>query len=172
MSHDSNIVSSSENPKLVNKKKSINLIYGKNEKYHIDFINEGSRLVIEAKTFSDILTIIYSNKFTLEDIKKVKYFNEDYKSIDDCLAEIFDGLNKTETNIEKINEETININIPLNRRYPFIAFSLKKLEKNENQKYSELLGIVINLKKQQESEIKFLKNKIKFLANLLKAKII
>lgn len=162
MSHDSNIVSSSEKSNLVNKKKSINLIYGKNEKYYIDFINEGSRLVIEAKTFSDILTIIYSNKFTLEGIKKVKYFNEDYKSIDDCLAEIFDGLNKSETNIEKINEETININIPLYRRYPFITFSLKKLEKNENQKYSELLNIVINLEKQQESEIKFLKDKINF----------
>jgi len=170
MEHFSNIESSSEKDKLVNKRKSINLTYGKNEKYNIDFLNKGSRLVIEAKTFSDILTIIYSSTFSLEDIKKVKYFNDDYKSIDDCLSEIFDGLNKNETNIEKINEETININIPLNKKYPFITFSLKKIEKNENQKYSELLNIVINLKKQQESEIKFLKNKINFLENLLKAK--
>lgn len=76
MSHDS--------PPIQNKRKSINLLCGKDEKYSIDFINEGSRLSVEAKTFSDILTIIYSEKFSLEDFKKVKFFNDDYNSIDEC----------------------------------------------------------------------------------------
>jgi len=158
-----------EEPLIQNKKKSIELIYGKDEKYFIDFINEGSRLSIEAKTFSDILTIIYSEKFSLEDIKKVKFFNDDYKSIDECLAEIFEGIDKNEAKIEKSKIDTITLKVRLSKRYEII-FPLKKLEKNENQKYQELLDIILNLKNNQENEIKFLKDKINFLENLLKAK--
>ena len=73
------IESKQEKLKIVNKRKSINMTCGKDQKYSIDFINEGSKLFIEAKTFSDILTIIYSNRFSLEDIKTVKYFNDDLK---------------------------------------------------------------------------------------------
>ena len=43
---------------------------------------------------------IFSNEFTLENIKKVKFFNDDYESIDECLTEIFDKLDKNETKLE------------------------------------------------------------------------
>ena len=158
-----------ENLQIKNKRKSIELIYGKDEKYSIDFINEGTSLSIEAKTKYDILTIIYSGKFSLEDIKKVKFFNDDYISIDECLAEIFEKLDKNEGKIEKSQIDVINIKVSLSKRYEII-FPLKKIEKNESQKYQELLNIILNLKNNQENEIKMLKNKINFLENLLKAK--
>ena len=114
-----------ENSQIKNKRKSIELIYGKDEKYSIDFINEGTRLSIEAKTKYDILTIIYSGKFSLEDIKKVKFFNDDYISIDEWLAEIFEKLDKNEGKIEKSQIDVINIKVSLSKRYEII-FPLKK----------------------------------------------
>ena len=151
----------SESKKIAvkNKSKSIKVNYGQDELYTVDFINEVSKLSIVAKTSSDILSLIYTNKFSLEDIQKTKYFNN-YESIDDCLEEIFAKLDKNEAKIEKINDSTINIKIPLdNIRSPFIEFSLIKREKNDNEKYSELLNIVQHLN-----------NRINFLENLLKAK--
>ena len=157
-------------PEIKNKRKTVNVVFGKDEKYSIDFINEGSKLSIIAKTSSDIISLIYSNKFSLEDIKKTRFFI-DFESIDECLAQIFLNLDKNETQIEKINDSTINIKIPLyNIRNPFIQFPLMKREKNENEKYSELLNIITNIKKSHENEIQLLKNKINFLENLLKAK--
>ena len=153
------IKSESKKSAVKNKSKSIKVNYGQDELYTIDFINEVSKLSIVAKTSSDILSLIYTNKFSLEDIQKTKYFNN-YESIDDCLEEIFAKLDKNEAKIEKINDSTINIKIPLdNIRSPFIEFSLIKREKNDNEKYSELLNIVQHLN-----------NRINFLENLLKAK--
>ena len=153
---------------IQNKNKSITVIYGKDDKYSINFINQGTKLTIEAKTYSDILSKNYSNQFSLKDIKQVKFFNDDYESIDDCLSEIFDKLDKNETQIEKTSDEAIIVKVPLyTKRYPFIDFSLKKIEKDEKQKFSDLLNIVVDIKKKQESEIKFLQDKINFLETLL-----
>ena len=157
-------------PEIKNKRKTINVVFGKDEKYSINFINEGSKLSIIAKTSSDIISLIYSNKFSLEDIKKTRFFI-DFESIDECLAQIFLNLDKNETQIEKINDSTINIKIPLyNIRNPFIQFPLMKREKNENEKYSELLNIVVNMKKKHDEEIQLLTNEINFLKNALKAR--
>lgn len=41
---------------IQNKNKSITVIYGKDDKYSINFINQGTKLTIEAKTYSDILS--------------------------------------------------------------------------------------------------------------------
>jgi len=151
--------SESNNPSVKNKSKSIKVIYGQDELYTVDFINEVSKLSIVAKTSSDILNLIYSNKFSLEDMKKTKFFTI-YDSIDDCLEQLFVNLDKNETKIEKINDSTINIKVPLYIKIsPFIEFHLVKKDKNENEKYSELLNIVQHLN-----------NKINFLENLLKAK--
>ena len=151
--------SESNNPSVKNKSKSIKVIYGQDELYTVDFINEVSKLSIVAKTSSDILNLIYSNKFSLEDMKKTKFFTI-YDSIDDCLEQLFVNLDKNETTIEKINDSTINIKVPLYIKIsPFIEFHLVKKDKNENEKYSELLNIVQHLN-----------NKINFLENLLKAK--
>ena len=147
---------------LKNKRKT--LTCGKDEEYSIDFINEGSKLKIIAKKESDILSIIYSSTFSLEDIKKFSFFGNDYESIDDCLDEIFDKLEKRDkdenkTVIEKKDSELITITISkFSKRCPTIYFTLKKQEKNDNEKYDELLDIVVKMKKNQENEIKKLKN--------------
>ena len=147
-----------------------------NEEYSIDFINEVTKLSITAKKKSDIFSKIYSNSFSLQDIKKVRFFGEGYESIDDCLMEIFEKLDKNgidgnETKIEKKDSEVITLKVSkFSNRYPFIEFPLKILEKKDNEKISELENIVINLKKNQENEIKFLKDKIYNLENLLKIK--
>ena len=138
MEHEISVKSESKKPPSVkNKSKSIKVIYGQDELYTVDFINEVSKLSVVAKTSSDILNLIYSNKFSLEDIQKTPLFAL-YKTIDDCLEEIFEKLDKNETKIEKINDSTINIKIPLYlKQFPFIEFPLIKREKNENEKYSE-----------------------------------
>ena len=159
---------------LKNKRKT--LTCGKDEEYSIDFINEGSKLKIIAKKESDILSIIYSSTFSLEDIKKFSFFGNDYESIDDCLDEIFDKLEKRDkdenkTVIEKKDSELITITISkFSKRCPTIYFTLKKQEKNDNEKYDELLDIVVKMKKNQENEIKKLQNKINYYENLLKIK--
>ena len=161
-----------ESKSIAKTKKTIKVLDDQNGEYTVNFINEGTKLTVEAKTFSEFLTVIYSNQFSLQDIKKlVRLFNDDYNSIEDCLTEInFDTTDKDErkTEIEKPNNENIILKVPLySKRYPFINFSLKKLEKNEEQKFSELLGVISNMKKKQENEIKFLNDKINFLENLL-----
>ena len=164
-----------ENKETKNKRKTI-IVVKENEEYSIDFINEVTKLSITAKKKSDIFSKIYSNSFSLQDIKKVRFFGEDYESIDDCLMEIFEKLDKNgtdenETKIEKNDSEVINIKVSkFSNRYPFIEFPLKIREKKDNEKISELENIVINLKKTQENEIKFLKDKIYNLENLLKIK--
>ena len=95
----------SEKTKILNKSKKIELKSGDNKKYEFEFINQITTLRIEAKSFNDILPEIYSNISTLEDIKKVKFFNDDYESIDECLSEIFDRLDKNQTKIQLEKDE-------------------------------------------------------------------
>ena len=70
----------------------------------------------------------YSGRFTLEDIKKVGLFH-DYGTIDECLFEIFTGLDSSPSVSEKENIELI-IKVPLNtRKYPEITFLLNMPKK-------------------------------------------
>ena len=109
---------SSEKTRILNKSKKIELKSGDNKKYEFEFINKTTTLRIEAKSFNDMLPEIYSNVSTLEDIKKVKFFNDDYESIDECLSEIFDKLDRNETKLE-MGKEGLNIIVPLySKKYP------------------------------------------------------
>jgi hypothetical protein len=158
----------SEKTKILNQSKKIELKSGDNKKYDIEFINQTTTLRIEAKSFNDMLPEIYSNVSTLEDIKKVKFFNDDYKSIDECLSEIFDKLDRNETKLE-MGKDELNIIVPLSKRYE-ICFLLKKEEKSDNVKYNELFELVKKMKAEQEIEVKSLKEKINYLEDLLKIK--
>jgi hypothetical protein len=158
----------SEKTKILNQSKKIELKSGDNKKYDIEFINQTTTLRIEAKSFNDMLPEIYSNVSTLEDIKKVKFFNDDYKSIDECLSEIFDKLDRNETKLE-MGKDELNIIVPLSKRYE-ICFLLKKEEKNDNVKYNELFELVKKMKAEQETEVKSLKEKINYLEDLLRIK--
>ena len=157
---DLHLTSKKEEPNVKNKRKSLSLKYG-DEVYTVTFINEGSKLFIEAKTVSDILTIVYSKRFTLDNIKENKYFKNDmYESIDDCLGQIFANIDKNESKIEKNNESTMTVKVPLyNQKVPFIDFPLNKYDKKNEDKIAELYDIVISMKK-----------RIDYLENLLKIK--
>jgi hypothetical protein len=160
----------SEKTKILNQSKKIELKSGDNKKYDIEFINQTMTLRIEAKSFNDMLPEIYSNVSTLEDIKKVKFFNDDYQSIDECLSEIFDKLDRNETKLE-MGKDGLNIIVPLySKKYPEIRFLLKKEEKSDNVKYNELFELVKKMKAEQETEVKSLKEKINYLEDLLKIK--
>ena len=160
----------SEKTKILNQSKKIELKSGDNKKYDIEFINQTTTLRIEAKSFNDMLPEIYSNVSTLEDIKKVKFFNDDYQSIDECLSEIFDKLDRNETKLE-MGKDGLNIIVPLySKKYPEIRFLLKKEEKSDNVKYNELFELVKKMKAEQETEVKSLKEKINYLEDLLRIK--
>jgi hypothetical protein len=159
----------SDKTKILNQSKKIELKSGDNKKYDIEFINKTTTLRIEAKSFNDMLPEIYSNESTLEDIKKVKFFNDEYKSIDECLSEIFDKLDRNETKLE-MGKDGLNIIVPLSKKYPEICFLLKKEEKSDNVKYNELFELVKKMKAEQEIEVKSLKEKINYLEDLLKIK--
>lgn len=157
-----------EKTSIINKNKKIELKSGDNKKYEFEFINKTTTLRIEAKSFNDMLPEIYFNEFTLEDIKKVKYFNDDYESIDECLSEIFDRLDNNESKLE-MGKDGLYIIVPLSKRYE-IRFLLKKEEKSDNVKYCELFELVKKMKAEQETEVKSLKEKINYLEDLLKIK--
>ena len=93
------------NQKIINEKKSIKLISENKNQYTINFINGVNYLEIEAKLLNDMIPGFYTNKFTLEDIKKVRFLNDDYESIDECLYEIFDRLDKNESKMKIENNE-------------------------------------------------------------------
>ena len=158
-----------EKANVANKNKSISL-KTEDKQFKIEFINEINNLRIDAKSLNDMVPENFSNKFTLQDIKKVKFFNDDYESIDECLSEIFDRLDKNETKIQ-LEKDELNITVPLySKKYPEIKFNLKKIEKSEGVKYNELYEIVKKLKEEHESEVKTLKDKINYLEELLNIK--
>ena len=160
-----------ETPKkknIENKEKTISLSIDK-KIFTIEFKNEIEYLSIVASYQGSLFPVKYIGKFTLSDIKKVGLFR-DYESIDECLYDIFKGLNSNPTIIEKDNIDII-ITVPLfTRKYPEITFTLKKEEKNESQKYDELVNILLNMKNEKDKEIKELKNKVENLEKLLNLK--
>ena len=111
---------------------------------------------------------LYVKNFTLSDIQKVKLFTL-YSTIDECLDEIFEGIDSGKCNlIEETN--FIILNIPLmNKKYNEIKFQIDEKEKNDKEKYEELYKFSINLKKENsfyKNEINELKKKIKNMESL------
>ena len=101
------------------------------EKFQIKIESLGNNLSVYAKKelkFS--LSEEFQSKFSLDDIKKVRYF-QIYDSVDECLEDIFKGINTSKSSLKKENNNLI-ITIPLlNKKYPSISFSLKEKVKND-----------------------------------------
>ena len=154
--------------KIENTIKTISISYNKNI-FNVEFKNEIESLSLTASCQKNLFSDIYKGKFSLNDIKKVGLFHN-YESNDECLSEIFDGLNSNPTITIK-DEFNIIITVPLHtKKYPEIKFTLKKIEKNESQKYEELVNILLELKNdrdEKDKEIKELKNKVENLEKLL-----
>ena len=168
MMYYSPIIETPQGKEINNKQKTVFIVSNKKKKYQIDFINNINKLTIEAKLEEDLFPSSFINNFSLKDIKKVKFFNDDYESIDECLSEIFDKLDKNETKLIEENNELVII-IPLyTRKYPEIAFNLKLETKNDSKIINDLCCKLVEIKKEHEEEIKNLKNRIQYLENLLK----
>ena len=157
-----------ETKKIENTQKIISLIHDK-KMYTIEFKNEINYLYIIASYHESLFPIKYQGKFTLDDIKKVGLFRA-YDSIDECLFEIFEGLNSNPTLTEK-DSQNIIIKVPLlTRKFPEITFALKKVEKNESQKYDDLVNVLLKMKNEKDEkdkEIKELKNKLEKIEKIL-----
>ena len=154
--------------KIENKEKTISLTIDK-KTFTIQFKNEIEYLYVVASYQESLFPVKYTGKFTLSDIKKVGLFR-DYESIDECLFEIFEGLNSNPSLTEKDSLNIIII-VPLHtRKYPEITFTLSKIEKKESQKYDELINALLNMKNEKDKEIKELKDKVEKLEKLLSLK--
>lgn len=159
---------SSKEVKLKNIQKTINITSGKNN-YEVIFKNKINSLSIIAKKNNGLFLIRYCGEFTLKDIQKVEIFLN-YKTIDECLSEIFEGLNSGPSIIE-IDDLQINISIPLPlKKYPEIIFPLKQ-SKNNSKKTEDLVEALLNMKKEKDEEIKLLKEKVDKLEKLLEIKL-
>lgn len=151
--------------KIENTLKTVTILVDK-KTFKVDFKNEIEFLSVIAKLQGGLFPVHYTGKFSLKDIKQVKLFQE-YESIDECLFEIFEGLNMTPTAIEKDNENII-IHVPLhNRKFREIVFPLKRIAKTDSQKYEDLTEAFLDMKKQKDREIKELKEKIDKLENII-----
>ena len=164
-SEGESIPKSKEIEKLENIKKTVIISSGKNN-YEIDFLNEINILSIVAKRKEGLFPVQYKGEFILEDIKKVGLFH-DYKSIDECLFEIFEGLDSKPTLTEKDNQNII-LSVPLHtKKYPNINFQLKQKRKSDSNKNEDLIDTLLNMKREKDNEIKELKSKIEKLEGLL-----
>ena len=151
--------------KIENTLKTLTLLVDK-KTFKVDFKNEIDFLSVTAKLQDGLFPVHYTGKFSLKDIKKVGLFR-DYESIDECLFEIFEGLNSTPKVSEQDNENII-IHVPLHtRKFPEIVFPLKKIVKTDSQKYEDLTEAFLDMKRQKDREIKELKEKIDKLENIL-----
>ena len=155
---------------LKNKEKLFEVISNANKHYFIKILNKADSILISCYYQKEISKIEYESEFDFNYLKKVKLFAV-YDSIDECLDEIFAGI---DTNKSIINENLNNIilTIPLiNIKYKEIKFEIKEKEKNEKQKLEELFTI-INLQQKEivnlKSENSNLKEKINKIENDIK----
>ena len=141
---------------LKNKEFIFEIISNQNNKFNIHLLNKGNTLAISSFCKkNEINTINYESNFELSYIKEVKLFTL-YDTLDECLDEIFSGINTGKSSlIEK--EKSISLIIPLNNiKYKEIKFDIKIKEKNDKEKISELYDII----GKQNIEINNLKNEI------------
>lgn len=86
-----------------------------------------NNLLIKAKKLSNsTIDFKYENHFPLQYIQKVRYFRI-YDSIEECIDDIFNGIDTGNNTIKEIDENTIILTIPLlNKKYNSISFPLKR----------------------------------------------
>ena len=135
---------------IQNKSIEFNVTSDKGNNFKIIFENQIDNLLITAK--SDSLKANYKNISSLSQIQEVKLFLT-YDSIDECLFEIKEGIEKKENKIIEETNKLILI-IPLsNKKYNQIIFTLNQYEKTEKEKIQDLLS----KEDENEKEIELLK---------------
>ena len=155
---------------LKNKEKLFEVISNTNKHYFIKILNKVNSILISCYYQKEISKTEYESEFDINYLKKVKLFSI-YDSIDECLDEIFAGIDTNKTIINE-NSNNIILTIPLNNiKYKEIKFEIKEKEKNDKQKLEELFTI-INLQQKEivnlKSENSNLKEKINKIENDIK----
>ena len=147
---------------LRNKEKKFEIKSNKNKLFNICFLNQGNSLLISALYNDEFSEFIFEKKFNLSEIQKVKLFTL-YSNIDECLDEIFEGIDSGKCIVNEENNYII-LNVPLmNKKYNEIKFKIDEKEKNDKEKYEELYKFSINLKKENsfyKNEVNQLKEEI------------
>ena len=140
---------------IKNKEKKFEVKSNKNNLFYIHFLNKGDTLLISTYYKNEISKFDYETEFDLLYIKKVKLFTI-YDTLDECLDEIFAGINTGKSSIIEDNN-FINLNIPLkNIKFKEIIFKVAQKKKSDKDKIEELYEII----KEQKLEIINLKSKI------------
>ena len=151
-----------------NKEKKFEIKTNNNKLFNICFLNQGNSLLINAFYNDQFTKFSFEKNFNLSEIQNVKLFTL-YSSIDECLDEIFQGINSGKCNIIEESNFIILI-VPLsNKKYNEIKFQIDEKEKNDKEKYEELYKFSINLKNENsfyKNEINELKEKIKNMESL------
>ena len=148
---------------IKNKELKIEVKSNKNNLFYIHFLNKGNTLLISAYYKNEISKFEYESEFDLSYIKKVKLFTL-YDTLDECLDEIFSGINTGKSSIIEDNN-FINLNIPLNNiKFKEIIFKIEQKKKSDKDKIDELYEIIKELKQENI----YLKNKIEELLNFKK----
>jgi hypothetical protein len=136
----------------------------KNNLFYIQFYNKGNILLISSYYKNKNKKIEYESEFELSYIKQIKLFTM-YDTLDECLYEIFAGINTGKSQIFEDNN-SFNLFIPLNNiKYKEISFKIEKKEKILGDSKNNHLNKIIN---KQNEEIEMLKNKIEILENIVK----
>ena len=144
--------------KIKNKERSFEIISGI-DKYQFKLLNKGNSLLITSNLQKGLTKFEYEGEFNLDYIKQVKLFTL-YDSIDECLDEIFTGIN-TGNNKMVENTNYITLIVPLtNKEYKEIKFDLKIKEKKDKNKIEDLYNI-INEQKKEINELKTENNNLK-----------
>ena len=124
--------------------KKITIFSDSNKQLEVQFINKIDYLYIIA--IND--NLLYEKKATLDEIKEVKLFF-DYNDINDCLNEIYNGINPNKRDKLKCNIEdklsSIILNIPLrNNKFKEIIFTLN-IKENEKEKTESIIYSINNI---------------------------
>lgn len=159
---------------IKNKEKHFEINSNKNIKIDFKLINKGNSLLISAHKKICILEIEYEAKFDLESIREKCELFRVYYSIDECLGEIFKGIDNEKIIVNEGND-SLNLIISLgNTKYKSIEFNIKEKVKAEKEIIEELYGIINNQDKEindLKSKNNNLKNKVEYLENYMEKNI-
>ena len=109
---------------LKNKEKLFEVISNTNKHYFIKILNKVNSILISCYYQKEISKTEYESEFDINYLKKVKLFSI-YDSIDECLDQIFAGIDTNKTIINE-NSNNIILTIPLNNiKYKEIKFEIK-----------------------------------------------
>lgn len=158
----------------IKSEKTYKILSVNNHSFSVALQNLSSSISISASFQDDVIKNIYKSDYDLDSLKKINKYFLIYESINEIYDDLILFLDKNQT---KIIEEAniIKISIPIESiKIKEIVFTLKKSEKNDNEKLQELISVISELKveiKKLKEENKIIKDENKKLTDKLEAYI-